>query len=145
MKPKTVRKRLDLLLVERGCAESSQKASAMILAGEVQVDGRRAGKAGMAVSEDARIEVSSRAQRFVSRGGTKLEGALEDFGIDPAGRVCLDIGSSHGGFTDCLLQRGAARVYAIDVSVEQLDWKLSQDPRVISIKRNARDLKVRSE
>jgi len=142
MKPKTVRKRLDLLLVERGCAESSQKASAMILAGEVQVDGRRAGKAGMAVSEDARIEVSSRAQRFVSRGGTKLEGALEDFGIDPAGRVCLDIGSSHGGFTDCLLQRGAARVYAIDVSVEQLDWKLSQDPRVISIKRNARDLKV---
>jgi len=114
----------------------------MILAGEIQVDGRRAGKAGMPVAEDARIEVTSRVQRFVSRGGTKLEGALEDFGIDPAGRVCLDIGSSHGGFTDCLLQHGAARVYAIDVNVEQLDWKLRQNPRVIPLERNARELKV---
>ncbi len=142
MKPKAGRKRLDLLLVERGCAESSQKATAMILAGEVRVEGRRAAKAGMPVAEDARIEVTSRVQKFVSRGGIKLEGALEDFGIDPAGRVCLDIGSSHGGFTDCLLQHGASRVYATDVNVEQLDWKLRQNPRVIPLERNARDLKV---
>jgi 23S rRNA (cytidine1920-2'-O)/16S rRNA (cytidine1409-2'-O)-methyltransferase len=142
MKPKAGRKRLDLLLVERGSAESLQKAMAMILAGEVQVDGKPAGKAGMPVAVDARIEITSRQQKFVSRGGAKLEGALEDFAIDPAGLVCLDIGSSHGGFTDCLLQHGAARVHAVDVNVEQLDWKLRQDPRVIRIKRNARELRV---
>jgi 23S rRNA (cytidine1920-2'-O)/16S rRNA (cytidine1409-2'-O)-methyltransferase len=142
MKPKPGRKRLDLLLVERGCAESTQKAAAMILAGEVQVDGQRAGKAGVAVAENAQIEITNRAQKFVTRGGTKLEGALEDFAIDPAGCICLDIGSSHGGFTDCLLQRGATRVYAVDVNVEQLDWKLRQDPRVIRIERNARELHV---
>ena len=140
MKSKAGRKRLDLLLVERGLAESSQKAQGMILAGEVRVDGQRAGKAGTPIAEDARIEVTSRAQKFVSRGGIKLEGALEDFVIDPAGSVCLDIGSSNGGFTDCLLQHGAARVYAIDVNTEQLDWKLSQDPRVVRIERNAREL-----
>src|SRR5437016_1099109 len=106
MKPKASRKRLDLLLVERGCAGSPQKAMAMILAGEVQVDGQRVEKAGMPVAEDARIEIISRLQKFVSRGGTKLAGALEDFAIEPAGCVCLDIGSSNGGFTDCLLQRG---------------------------------------
>ena len=142
MKPKAGRKRLDLLLVERGCAESAQKAMAMILAGEVQVDGQRVEKAGMPVEEDARIEIISRLQRFVSRGGTKLDGALEDFAIEPAGYVCLDIGASNGGFTDCLLQHGAERVYAVDVNVEQLDWKLSQNPRVISIKRNARQLRM---
>ena len=142
MKPKASRKRLDLLLVERGCAESAQKALAMILAGEVQVDGQRVQKAGMSVSEVARIEITSRLQKFVSRGGVKLEGALEDFAIEPAGRVCLDIGASNGGFTDCLLQHGAERVYAVDVNVEQLDWKLRQDPRVISVKRNARELRV---
>ncbi len=142
MKPKAVRKRLDLLLVERGCAESAQKAMAMILAGEVQVDGQRVEKAGTPVAEDARIEIISRLQRFVSRGGTKLDGALEDFAIEPAGYVCLDSGASNGGFTDCLLQHGAERVYAVDVNVEQLDWKLSQNPRVISIKRNARELRV---
>ena len=142
MKPKTVRKRLDLLLVERGCADSPQKASAMILAGEVQVDGQRAEKAGMPTAEDARIEVISRVQKFVSRGGTKLEGALQHFAIDPADFVCLDIGASNGGFTDCLLQRGAARVYTVDVNVEQLDWKLRQDPRVFPIKRNARALRA---
>ena len=142
MKAKPGRKRLDLLLVERGCAESPQKAIAMILAGEVLVDGQRAGKAGVAVAKDARLEVTSRQQKFVSRGGIKLEGALEDFAIDVAGCVCLDIGSSHGGFTDCLLQRGAARVYAIDVNVEQLDWKLRQDHRVVRIERNARELRV---
>src|SRR5256884_5416342 len=142
MKPKASRKRLDLLLVERGCARSPQKAMAMILAGEVQVDGERVEKAGMPVAEDARIEIISRLQKFVSRGGTKLAGALEDFAIEPAGCVCLDIGSSNGGFTDCLLQRGAVRVYAVDVNVEQLDWKLRQNPRVIPIARNARELRV---
>jgi 23S rRNA (cytidine1920-2'-O)/16S rRNA (cytidine1409-2'-O)-methyltransferase len=141
MKPKTARKRLDLLLVERGCADSPQKATAMILAGEIEVDGQRADKAGTPVAEDARIEITSRLQKFVSRGGTKLEGALEDFAIDPAGRVCLDIGASNGGFTDCLLQHGAARIYALDVNVEQLDWKLTKDGRVIPIKRNARELR----
>jgi 23S rRNA (cytidine1920-2'-O)/16S rRNA (cytidine1409-2'-O)-methyltransferase len=141
MKPKSARKRLDVLLVERGCANSPQKASAMILAGEVQVDGQPAKKAGMPVASDARIEITSRVQKFSSRGGTKLEGALEDFGIDPAGCICLDIGASNGGFTDCLLQRGASRVYALDVNIEQLDWKLTKDPRVISIKRNARELR----
>jgi 23S rRNA (cytidine1920-2'-O)/16S rRNA (cytidine1409-2'-O)-methyltransferase len=142
MKPKASRKRLDLLLVERGCAGSPQKAMAMILAGEVQVDGQRVEKAGMPVAEDARIEITSRLQKFVSRGGTKLAGALEDFAIEPAGCVCLDIGSSNGGFTDCLLQRGAVRVYAVDVNVEQLDWKLRQNPRVVPIARNARELRV---
>jgi 23S rRNA (cytidine1920-2'-O)/16S rRNA (cytidine1409-2'-O)-methyltransferase len=142
MKPKAVRKRLDLLLVERGFTDSVRKALSMILAGEVHVDGRRAGKAGMPVAEDARVEVTTRVQQFVSRGGTKLEGALEDFGIDPVGCVCLDIGSSHGGFTDCLLQHGAARVYATDVNVGQLEWKLRQNPRVVPLERNARELKV---
>ena len=142
MKRKANRKRLDLLLVERGVAESSRKATAMILAGEVLVDGQPAGKAGAPVAADARVEITSRVQRFVSRGGTKLEGALADFAIDPVGRVCLDIGSSHGGFTDCLLQHGATRVYAVDVNVEQLDWKLRKDPRVIRIERNARELRV---
>lgn len=140
MKPKAGRERLDLLLVARGLAETSQKAKAMILAGEVYVDGSRAEKAGTPISEDARIEVTSRAQRFVSRGGIKLEGALEDFSIDPNGCVCLDIGASNGGFTDCLLQHGAIRVYAVDVNTEQLDWKLRQDPCVIRIERNAREL-----
>src|SRR5258708_34441622 len=142
MKPKAVRKRLDLLLVERGCAGSPQKAIAMILAGEVFVDGRRAEKAGIAIAEDARIEVISRVQKFVSRGGLKLEGALDDFAVEPAGCICLDIGSSNGGFTDCLLQHGAERVYAVDVNVEQLDWKLRQNPRVIPIKRNPAELPV---
>src|SRR6266852_5804263 len=142
MKPKASRKRLDLLLVERGCAGSPQKAMAMILAGEVQVNGQRVEKAGMPVAEDARIEIISRLQKFVSRGGTKLEGALEDFAIEPAGCVCLDIGASNGGFTDCLLQHGAERVYAVDVNVEQLDWKLRRNPRVIPIARNARELRV---
>jgi 23S rRNA (cytidine1920-2'-O)/16S rRNA (cytidine1409-2'-O)-methyltransferase len=143
MKPKAGRGRLDLLLVERGLAETSQKAQAMILAGEVCVDGSRVEKAGMPVSEDALVEVSSRTQKFVGRGGIKLEGALEDFAIDPNERVCLDIGASNGGFTDCLLQHGAVRVYALDVNTEQLDWKLRQDPRVIRIERNARDLRAK--
>lgn len=141
MKSKARRKRLDLLLVERGLAGTPQKALALILAGEVQVNGARAYKAGMPVTTDARIEITSRAQKFASRGGFKLEGALDDFSVDPAGRVCLDVGSSTGGFTDCLLQRGASRVYAVDVNVSQLAWKLQQDPRVMRIERNARELR----
>ena len=140
MKPKPVRERLDLLLVERGLAESPERAGALILAGEVEVDGRRADKAGTPFAANAKIKIVSRHQKYVSRGGFKLEGALKDFAIRPAGKICLDIGSSHGGFTDCLLQRGAARVYAVDVNVEQLDWKLRQDARVVRVKRNAREL-----
>jgi 23S rRNA (cytidine1920-2'-O)/16S rRNA (cytidine1409-2'-O)-methyltransferase len=140
MKPKPARQRLDLLLVERGLAESPEKARALILAGEVELDGHRADKAGTAFASNAKIKIISRHQKYVSRGGFKLEGALKDFAIRPAGRVCLDVGCSHGGFTDCLLQRGAARVYAADVNVEQLDWKLRQDARVTPVKRNAREL-----
>jgi 23S rRNA (cytidine1920-2'-O)/16S rRNA (cytidine1409-2'-O)-methyltransferase len=141
MKPKARHKRLDLLLVERDLADSPAKARAIILAGEVLVDGRRLEKAGTPVAENARIEVASRSQKYVSRGGAKLEGALQSFAIAPAGCICLDIGSSTGGFTDCLLQQGASRVYAVDVNVDQLDWKLQRDPRVIRIKRNARALR----
>jgi 23S rRNA (cytidine1920-2'-O)/16S rRNA (cytidine1409-2'-O)-methyltransferase len=141
MSAKSTPKRLDALVVERGLADSITRAQAMILAGEVSVDGARANKAGTRFPEQARIEVTSRAGKFVSRGGLKLEGALDDFAIDPTARVCLDIGSSTGGFTDCLLQRGAARVYAVDVNVDQLAWKLRQDPRVIRISRNARNLR----
>lgn len=142
MKKKPGRERLDVLLLERGLAESRQKAQAMILAGEVSVDGARSGKPGASVSVEAHIEVSSRLQKYASRGGFKLEGALEDFAVSPTGRVCLDAGASTGGFTDCLLQHGATRVYAVDVNTAQLAWKLQQDMRVIPVKRNARDLRA---
>lgn len=142
MKGKPARKRLDLLLVERKLAESREKAAAMILAGEVRVDGKREDKAGMPVADDAKIAVASRHPKYVSRGGFKLEGALKDFSLNPKGLVCLDVGSSHGGFTDCLLQHGAARVYAVDVNVEQLDWKLRQDTRVVAVRKNARELRT---
>jgi 23S rRNA (cytidine1920-2'-O)/16S rRNA (cytidine1409-2'-O)-methyltransferase len=112
----------------------------MILAGEIEVDGKRADKAGTPFLSDAKIKIISRHQKYVSRGGFKLQGALKDFAIRPAGKICLDVGSSHGGFTDCLLQQGAARVYAVDVNVEQLDWKLRQDARVVPVKHNAREL-----
>ena len=141
MKSKPSRKRLDLLLVERGLAESTTKAQAMILAGEVSVDDVRANKAGSPILEDARVAVTSRTQKYASRAGLKLEGALADFTIDPAGQICLDIGSSTGGFTDCLLQKGASRIYAVDVNIDQLAWKLRQDPRVVRIERNARELR----
>jgi len=140
MKSKTSRKRIDILLVDRGLAQSPQKAQAMILAGEVSINGVAVFKAGMPIASDAKIEVKSRHLKYASRGGLKLEGALDDFGLDPAGLVCLDVGSSTGGFTDCLLQLGAARVYAVDVNIAQLAWKLQQDPRVIAIERNARNL-----
>ncbi len=128
MNKKAPRKRLDVLLVEKGLAESRQKAQAMILAGEVEIDGKRADKAGLSTADDARIEVRSRLQKYASRGGFKLEGALEDFHVSCSGKVCLDVGSSNGGFTDCVLQNGAARAYAVDVNTDQLAWKLREDP-----------------
>ncbi len=140
MKSKSQKKRLDVLMLERGLTESRQKAQAMILAGEVSVDGAKQEKAGAQISEASRIEISSRLQKYASRGGLKLEGALADFSINPANLICLDLGSSTGGFTDCLLQHSAACVYAVDVSVDQLAWNLQQDARVIRIERNAREL-----
>src|SRR4029077_18582599 len=123
-----------------GLAESLAKAQAMILAAEVRIDGHPAHKAGDSILETSRLEIASRNLKFASRGGLKLEGALHDFSIDPTGAICLDIGSSTGGFTACLLQSGASQVFAVDVNTDQLAWKLQQDPRVIQIKRNARDL-----
>jgi 23S rRNA (cytidine1920-2'-O)/16S rRNA (cytidine1409-2'-O)-methyltransferase len=140
MSGKSTRKRLDVLLVERGLAESRQKAQAMILAGEIAVDGRKAEKAGVNVDDSARIEVHSRLQKYVGRGGFKLQGALEDFHVNVQARICLDVGASTGGFTDCLLQNGAKRVYAVDVNTDQLAWKLRDDPRVVRIEKNAREL-----
>ena len=141
MATKTERKRLDLLLVERGLAESRHKAQAMILAGEVEVDRKRAEKAGSLLPETAHIEVHSRLQKYASRGGLKLEGALEDARVNPDGKICLDVGASTGGFTDCLLQNGAARVYAVDVNTDQLSWKLREDARAVRIEKNARELR----
>jgi len=140
MRPKSAKKRLDLLVVERGLAESREKAQAMILAGEVRVNGERSEKAGAQISEDASIEVSGTSAKYASRGGLKLEGALEDFAIDVRGKICLDIGASTGGFTDCLLQHGARHVYAVDVTPQQMAWRLQQDDRVRQIKANARAL-----
>lgn len=125
------RMRLDKLVTERGLAATRQKAQALILAGQIQVNGQPAEKAGTLVPASARVELVGEAPRYVSRGGQKLEGALADFNLDPAGNVCLDIGASTGGFTDCLLQHGTTRVYAVDVGRGQLDWKLRRDPRVV--------------
>ncbi len=113
----------------------------MLLAGNILVDGQRAAKPGTSVSVDVEIRVAGETLRYASRGGLKIEGALEDFGVSPEGRICIDAGSSTGGFTDCLLQRGAARVFAVDVNIAQLDWKLQRDPRVTTIEANARYLK----
>jgi 23S rRNA (cytidine1920-2'-O)/16S rRNA (cytidine1409-2'-O)-methyltransferase len=140
-KPKPGKKRLDLLVVETGLADSREKAQAMILAGEVRVNGSRSDKAGMQVATDARIEVSGTSAKYASRGGLKLEGALEDFAVDVSAKSCLDIGASTGGFTDCLLSNGARCVYAVDVTTEQMVWRLQQDPRVKQIKANARNLR----
>jgi 23S rRNA (cytidine1920-2'-O)/16S rRNA (cytidine1409-2'-O)-methyltransferase len=118
------RRRLDLLMVERGLAESRERAQALILAGRVTVDGRPAGKAGDRVDASSRMEVRGPEHPYVGRGGVKLAGALDRFEIDPRGRVALDVGASTGGFTDCLLQRGAARVYALDVGHGQLHHRL---------------------
>jgi 23S rRNA (cytidine1920-2'-O)/16S rRNA (cytidine1409-2'-O)-methyltransferase len=124
------RDRLDRVVAARGLADSREKAQALIMAGEVLVNGQKAAKPGQLVGADSAIEILTR-QRYVGRGGLKLEAALERFGIDPAGMVCLDIGSSTGGFTDCLLQHGALRVHAVDCGTAQLDWKLRSDARVV--------------
>lgn len=136
------KKRLDVLLVERGLADTRERAQALILAGDVNVAGRVVDKAGAQV--DSAIDITIRAPLpYVSRGGYKLAGALDSFALNPSGLVCADVGASTGGFTDVLLQRGAAKVYAIDVGYGQLAWKLRQDPRVIVMDRvNARYLEV---
>lgn len=135
------KQRLDLLVVSLGLTESREQAQRLILAGEVTVDGRPATKAGMKVDDSLPIAVKNKP-RYVSRGGLKLEGALRAFPVSPEGKVCLDVGSSTGGFTDCLLQHGAARVHAVDVGTNQLVWKLRSDPRVVVREQfNARYLK----
>jgi len=133
--------RVDQLLTDRGLAESRQKAQALVLAGQVMVNGQKAQKAGQTVADDAALEVLQQP-KYVGRGGLKLEAALDRFAIDPAGWICVDVGSSTGGFTDCLLQRGAARVFCVDSGTGQLDWKLRNDPRVVVMEQfNARFLK----
>ena len=140
---KKEKKRLDVLLVEQGFAPSREKAKALIMAGIVYVNQNKEDKAGAAFDpQEAQIEVKGNTLRYVSRGGLKLEKALSSFPIDLKGRVCMDIGASTGGFTDCMLQNGAARVYSIDVGYGQLDWKLRSDPRVVCMeKTNFRYLK----
>ena len=133
--------RVDQLIVERGLVASRQQAQAMVMAGEVLVDEQKADKPGRLIAPDVSIRLLGQRPRFVSRGGEKLAAALSGFGVDITGAVCLDIGASTGGFTDCLLQHGAARVHAIDVGTNQLHWKLRNDPRVRAIERcNARYL-----
>lgn len=127
--------RLDRLLVQQGLVESRERAQALILAGDVRVNGVVITKPAQLVPEDADVEVGPGSLPYVSRGGLKLQHALDTFGIDVRGRVAIDVGASTGGFTDCLLQRGAARVYAIDVGYGQLAWKLRQDPRVVVLER----------
>ncbi|MGH9716721.1 MAG: TlyA family RNA methyltransferase [Candidatus Acidiferrales bacterium] len=134
------KERIDVLLVTRGLAASRERAQAILLAGQVRVNGRPVTKAGTRVADDARLEIAGHSNPYASRGGLKLAGALEDFNVSPRGKICLDVGSSTGGFTDCLLQHGASKVYAVDVNVDQLDWKLRKDARVATIKRNARYL-----
>lgn len=133
--------RLDQRVFELGLSESREKARALIMAGSVFVNGRKETKPGTAVAEDGDIEVRGKKIPYVSRGGLKLEKALNTFAIDPSGFVCIDCGASTGGFTDCLLQRGAARVYAVDVGYNQLAWSLRSDERVTVMERqNARTL-----
>ncbi|MBE3583742.1 MAG: TlyA family RNA methyltransferase [Limnochordaceae bacterium] len=124
------RQRLDIALVEAGLAPSREQARRLIMAGQVRVNGQPVDKPGQAVAVDAQLEVVGERNPFVSRGGIKLEAALQAFPVDPAGRVALDVGASTGGFTDCLLQRGAKKVYAVDVGYGQFAWKLRRDPRV---------------
>lgn len=130
-----IKKRLDVLLTEQGYADSRTKAQAIIMAGQVYVDGQKADKPGISYEETVSIEVRGDVCPYVSRGGLKLEKALRDFGVKPEGYVCSDSGASTGGFTDCLLQQGAKKVFAIDVGYGQLDWKIRSDPRVVVMER----------
>ncbi len=130
-----IKKRLDVLLVERLYAETRSKAQAIIMSGNVYVNGQKADKPGISYEETVEIEVRGAVCPYVSRGGLKLEKALRDFGVKPEGYVCSDSGASTGGFTDCLLQQGASKVFAIDVGYGQLDWKIRSDPRVVVMER----------
>jgi len=132
---KTKKLRLDLLLVERGLAESREKGQAIIFAGQVLVNGQKQDKAGAVVPEDAEIRILGETLRYVGRGGLKLEAALREFRVPLQGKTALDVGASTGGFTDCLLQHGVQKVFAVDVGYGQLAWKLRQDPRVVVIER----------
>ena len=135
------KERIDKLLVERGLVESRTRAQALILAGQVLVQEQRIDKPGQLIDTSAEIRIKGESPRYASRGGLKLEAALREFNIDPTGRSALDIGASTGGFTDCLLQHGAARVWAVDVGHNQLLWRLRQDPRVVVLEKvNARNL-----
>lgn len=129
------KERLDLLLVEKGLCESRSRAQAVIMSGEVYVNGQKSDKPGTPTDVEAEIEVRGNACPYVSRGGLKLEKALRDFGVSPAGLTCLDSGASTGGFTDCLLQNGAKKVFAIDVGYGQLAWSIRTDPRVVCMER----------
>ena len=130
-----IKKRLDVLLTERLYADTRTKAQAIIMSGNVYVNGQKADKPGMSFEETVDIEVRGAVCPYVSRGGLKLEKALRDFGVDVHGFVCSDSGASTGGFTDCLLQQGASKVFAIDVGYGQLDWKIRSDPRVVVMER----------
>lgn len=130
-----MKERLDVLLVKRNLAESREKAKAVIMSGNVFVKGQREDKAGAAFPDDVQIEVKGHALKYVSRGGLKLEKALANFDVSVEGKVCSDVGSSTGGFTDCMLQNGAVKVFAIDVGRGQLDWKLRQDERVVCMEK----------
>ncbi len=130
-----IKKRLDVLITERCFAENRTKAQAIIMSGLVYVQGQKADKPGVSYEENVEIEVRTGGCPYVSRGGLKLEKALRDFGVDPTGYVCSDSGASTGGFTDCLLQQGASKVFAIDVGYGQLDWKIRSDPRVVVMER----------
>ena len=129
------KERLDVLLVNRGLAASREKAKAIIMSGSVYVDGQKEDKAGQTFPEEANIEVRGSTLKYVSRGGLKLEKAMECFDVSLSGKICMDVGSSTGGFTDCMLQNGAVKVYAVDVGHGQLDWKLRNDPRVICMEK----------
>jgi len=130
-----IKKRLDVLLTEQGYADTRSKAQAIIMSGLVYVDGQKADKPGVSYEENVSLEVRGAVCPYVSRGGLKLEKALRDFNVDPTGFVCSDSGASTGGFTDCLLQKGAKKVFAIDVGYGQLDWKIRSDPRVVVMER----------
>lgn len=130
-----MKERLDVLLVKRNLAASREKAKAIIMSGNVFVEGQREDKAGTAFSEEVHIEVRGHVLPYVSRGGLKLEKALKNFDVTVADKVCSDVGSSTGGFTDCMLQNGAKKVFAIDVGRGQLDWKLRQDERVVCMEK----------
>jgi 23S rRNA (cytidine1920-2'-O)/16S rRNA (cytidine1409-2'-O)-methyltransferase len=135
------KERIDKVLVERGLAESRTRAQAMILAGQVLIREQRVDKPGQLVESDSEIRIKGETLRYAGRGGLKLERALDEFNIDPAGKNCIDVGASTGGFTDCLLQHGATRVWAVDVGRNQIVWRLRQDPRVVVLEGlNARNL-----